>query len=151
MIPVMTSTKTDKSTIDLAWVEAGAKILVPLAAGSPGALAQTPIADQNRRSMVSAKDRNVEDAVLIGNSLLKQGARSMYLPLLAKGLHRCTRELRKESCNLLPIFESQGLIALPKFVQQLSRAHDVTLQVRLPHLLLRCMPLAEFLLATSIS
>ena len=71
----MTSAKTDKSAIDLAEVDAGAKILVALAEGSPGALAQTPVADQNRRSMVCAKDRNVEDFVLIKNSLLKQAAR----------------------------------------------------------------------------
>ena len=75
MIPVITSTKTDKWAIDLAGVEAGAKILVALGVGSPGALAQTPVADQNRRSIVCAKGRNVEDSVLIRNSLLKQCAR----------------------------------------------------------------------------
>jgi len=75
MIPVITSTKTDKWAIDLAGVEAGAKILVALGVGSPGALAQTPVADQNRRSMVCAKNRDVEDFVLIKNSLLKQAAR----------------------------------------------------------------------------
>ena len=71
----MTSAKTDKSAIDLAGVEAGAKILVALGVGSPGALAQTPVADQSRRSMVCAKNRDVEGFVLIKNSLLKQAAR----------------------------------------------------------------------------
>ena len=75
MIPVITSTKTNKWAIDLAGVEAGAKILVALGVAAPGALAQTPVADQNRRSMVSAKNRDAEDFVLIKNSLLKQAAR----------------------------------------------------------------------------
>ena len=76
----------------------------------------------------------------------------MYVSLLAKGLHRRTRELRKESCNLLSFFDTQGLIALPKFLQQLTRAHDVTLQVRLPlSSSLPCVPLADFVPATSIS
>jgi len=48
--------------------------------------------------------------------------------------------------------KSQGLIALPKFVQQLARAHDVTLQVHLPLFSsLPCVPLADFVPATSIS
>src|SRR5271154_6853409 len=57
MIPVITSTKTDKSAIDLAGVEAGAKIFVPCF----GSLAHTVTADQKRRGIVCASDRTVED------------------------------------------------------------------------------------------
>jgi hypothetical protein len=63
MIPVMTSTKTDKSAIALAGVEAGAKIFVPCGDESFGSLAHTPIADQNSRTIVCARNRNVEDFI----------------------------------------------------------------------------------------
>jgi hypothetical protein len=69
----MISTKTDKSAIDLAGVEAGAKILVALAGGSPATRAQIPAGDQTRRSMVCATNRDIENLVIIRNSLLKQG------------------------------------------------------------------------------
>ena len=63
MIPVITSTKTDKSAIDLAGVEAGAKIFVPREDDPLGSVAHTAIADQNRRSIVCTRDRTVEDFV----------------------------------------------------------------------------------------
>jgi hypothetical protein len=63
MIPVITSTKTDKSAIALAGVEAGAKIFVPLGDEPFGSLAHTAIADQNRRSIVCTWDRIVEDFI----------------------------------------------------------------------------------------
>src|SRR6267154_1131291 len=63
MIPVITSTKTDKSAIDLAGVEAGAKIFVPLGDEPFGSLAHTATADQKRRSMVCARNRHVEDFI----------------------------------------------------------------------------------------
>ena len=75
MIPVITSTKTEKWAIDLAWGEAGAKMLVALAVGSPATHAQIPAGDQKRRSMVCATKRDNENFVLIRNSLLKQVAR----------------------------------------------------------------------------
>jgi hypothetical protein len=70
MIPVITSTKTDKSAIDLAGVEAGAKIFVPLEDEPFGSLAQTVIAGQKRRSIVCARNRNVEVFLGIDISLL---------------------------------------------------------------------------------
>src|ERR1700685_965535 len=63
MIPVMTSTKIDKSAIDLAGVEAGAKIFVPGGDEPCGSLAHTAIADQNRRSIVRKENRNIEDFI----------------------------------------------------------------------------------------
>jgi len=61
MIPVITSTKIDKSAIDLAGVEAGAKIFVPLEDDPFGSLAHTVIADQKTRRIVCARNRKVED------------------------------------------------------------------------------------------
>jgi hypothetical protein len=61
MIPVTTSTKTDKSAIDLAGVEAGAKIFVPFEGETFGSLAHTVRAEQKRRSIVCARDRTVDD------------------------------------------------------------------------------------------
>ena len=63
MIPVVTSTKTDKLAIDLAGVEAGAKIFVPFGDKPLGSLAHTAMANQNRRSIVCTKNRNVEDCI----------------------------------------------------------------------------------------
>ena len=63
MIPVMTSTKTEKSAIDLAGVEAGAKMFVPLEDKLPGWLPHAAMADQNRRIIARAENRNVEDFV----------------------------------------------------------------------------------------
>ena len=62
MIPVMTSTKTDRFAIDLAGVEAGAKIFVPLA-DEPGSLAHAATADQKIRNIVCARNRKVEDFI----------------------------------------------------------------------------------------
>jgi hypothetical protein len=62
MIPVMTNTKTDKFVIDLAGVEAGAKMFVP-GEDDPGSLAQTVIADQKERSIVCTRNRTVEDVI----------------------------------------------------------------------------------------
>ena len=70
MIPVITSTKVDKSAIDLAGVEAGAKIFVPLEDEPFGSLAHTVIADQKRRSIACAKNRTVEGFLGIDISLL---------------------------------------------------------------------------------
>ena len=63
MIPVITSTKMDKSAIDLAGVEAGAKIFVPGEDEPFGSLAHAVTADQNRRSIVCERNRNVEDFI----------------------------------------------------------------------------------------
>jgi hypothetical protein len=63
MIPVMTSTKTDKSAIDLAGVEAGEKIFVPCGDGLLGPLSPTAITDQERRNIVCARNRTVEDFI----------------------------------------------------------------------------------------
>jgi hypothetical protein len=61
----------DKSAIDLAGVEAGAKIFVPEEDESFGPLAHTAITDQSRRSIVRPRNRSVEDFVCnIGISLL---------------------------------------------------------------------------------
>ena len=71
MTPVMTSTKTDKSEIDLAGVEAGEKMFVPWGDETCGSLAHTAIADQNRSSIVCVRRRNIEDFVSnIGISVL---------------------------------------------------------------------------------
>jgi hypothetical protein len=66
----MTSTKTDKFAIDLAGVEAGAKIFVPLA-DEPGSLAHTATADQNRRSIVCERNRTVADFLNIDISVFR--------------------------------------------------------------------------------
>jgi hypothetical protein len=63
MIPVMTSTQTDKSAMDLAGVEAGEKIFVPCGDGPFGSVAQTAMADQNGRTVVCARHRKVEDFI----------------------------------------------------------------------------------------
>src|SRR5580693_1573443 len=60
MTPVMTSTKTDRSTIDLAGVEAGEKMLVLWSVERPGATAQSDLADQNKRSAVCQPAHKVE-------------------------------------------------------------------------------------------
>jgi hypothetical protein len=62
MIPVMTSTKIDKSTIDLAGVEAGAKMFVP-GEYEPDSLAHPVTAGKKRRSIVRARNGNVEDLI----------------------------------------------------------------------------------------
>jgi hypothetical protein len=62
MIPVMTSTKIDKSTIDLAGVEAGAKMFVP-GEYEPESLAHPVTAGKKRRSIVRARNGNVEDLI----------------------------------------------------------------------------------------
>ena len=60
MIPVIQRTKTDKFVMDLAGVEAGAKMLVPLEDEPFGSLAHTAAGNQNRRSISCAKNRTVE-------------------------------------------------------------------------------------------
>jgi|SRR5271156_2202179 len=69
-MPVITSTKTDKSAIDLAGVEAGAKIFVPFEGEAFGSLAHDAIADQKSRSIVCVRNRTVEDFLNIDISLL---------------------------------------------------------------------------------
>ena len=64
MIPVVTSTKTDKLVIDLAGVEAGAKIFVPCRDALVVSLAQTATEDQNRRAIACASTHIVEDFLL---------------------------------------------------------------------------------------
>jgi hypothetical protein len=63
MIPVMASTKTDKSAIDLAGVEAGAKIFVPWEGELVGSLAHTVRADQRSRIIVCTRNPTVEDFI----------------------------------------------------------------------------------------
>src|ERR1700749_889545 len=61
MIPVMTSTKTDKLAIDLAGVETGAKIFVPGEDELWGSLAHITGAVQNRRSVVCVSNRSLDE------------------------------------------------------------------------------------------
>src|ERR1700722_11445442 len=61
MIPVITSTKMDKSAIDLAGVEAGAKIFVPGKDNPFGSLAHPIPVEQTKRDIVCASTRTVED------------------------------------------------------------------------------------------
>ena len=49
MIPVITSTKTDRSAIDLAGVEAGEKMFVLLTVEPPGVAAQSDVADRRNK------------------------------------------------------------------------------------------------------
>jgi len=63
MIPVMTRTKTDKSAIDLAGVEAGEKIFVPFGDEPFGSIAHDAAADHNGRTIVCARHRKVEDFI----------------------------------------------------------------------------------------
>src|SRR5580704_1880776 len=63
MIPVMTSTKIDKSAIDLAGVEAGEKMFVPLLGIPSGPTAQSALVDQNGRSR-TCQPRDKTDFVL---------------------------------------------------------------------------------------
>ena len=60
MIPVMTSTKTERSTIDLAGVEAGEKIFVPWPAAPPGSTAHTNRTKQDTTSAIRETDRRVD-------------------------------------------------------------------------------------------
>jgi hypothetical protein len=69
-MPVITSTKTDKSAIDLAGVEAGAKIFVPLEDEPFASLAHAAIPDQKSGSIVCVRNRTVEDFLNIDISLL---------------------------------------------------------------------------------
>jgi hypothetical protein len=59
----------DKSAIDLAGVEAGAKIFVPEEAELFGSLAHAVTADQNRSCIVCARGRMVEGFLNIDISL----------------------------------------------------------------------------------
>jgi hypothetical protein len=69
MIPVMTSTKADKSEIDLAGVEAGEKMFVPRPDALSGLSAQSALADANQRSAIRQPPRKV-DFVLRANICL---------------------------------------------------------------------------------
>lgn len=60
MTPVMTSTKTDKLAIDLAGVDAGAKMLVVPAVGSVLPLAQAT-AGRSRKAAACATVPNLDD------------------------------------------------------------------------------------------
>jgi hypothetical protein len=63
MIPVMTSTKIDKSAIDLAGVEAGEKMFVPLLGVPSVPTAQSVLVDQNGGSTI-CQQRDKTDLVL---------------------------------------------------------------------------------------
>src|SRR4029077_7938022 len=69
MIPVMPSTKTDKSAIDLAGVEAGEKMFVLWGVEPPGPTAQSDLADQNTRSAIR-HERHTLDFILSVNICL---------------------------------------------------------------------------------
>ena len=56
--------KTDKPAIDLARVEAGAKMFVAWTVEGVGSLSQSGVADQNGKSIVCAKEHIVEDFVV---------------------------------------------------------------------------------------
>ena len=106
MIPVMTSTKTDKSAIDLAGVEAGEKMLVPLLGVPSGPTAQGEVVDQNGRSTI-CQPRDKTDFVLRPNisfspfftSDLRTSPRR-YLPPIAIAkrptTRRCPRSGRRQ-------------------------------------------------------
>ena len=70
MIPVITNTKMDKSAIDLAGLDAGAKIFVPGEDEPLGSLAHNVITDQKRRSVACVRDRTVDSFLNIEISLL---------------------------------------------------------------------------------
>jgi hypothetical protein len=70
MIPVTTSTKTDKSAIDLAGVEAGEKMLVVWAVEPPGSTAQSDLADQNIRSAIRRERHKLDFILSVNISLL---------------------------------------------------------------------------------
>src|ERR1700732_654372 len=65
MIPVMTSTKTDSSTIDLAGVEAGEKMLVLWGVEPLGPADQSDLADQNRRSAIRQAQSKLDFLLLL--------------------------------------------------------------------------------------
>src|SRR4029077_16755925 len=69
MIPVTTSTKTDKSTIDLAGVEAGEKMLVFWAVEPRDSIAQSNLAELNIRSAIR-HERHKLDFILRVNIYL---------------------------------------------------------------------------------
>jgi hypothetical protein len=60
----------DKSAMDLAGVEAGAKIFVPLEDGPIGSIAHAVMADQQRRSIVCENNRTAADFLNIDIALL---------------------------------------------------------------------------------
>jgi hypothetical protein len=72
MIPVITSTKADKSVIDLAGVEAEEKILVLWAVESPGSTAQSGFPDQNRRSAICKPESKLDFSLSVNTYLLVQ-------------------------------------------------------------------------------
>jgi hypothetical protein len=70
MIPVMTSTKTDSSTMNLAGVEAGEKMLVLWVVELLGADDQSGLADQNRRSAIRQAQSKLDFILLFKIDLL---------------------------------------------------------------------------------
>jgi hypothetical protein len=70
MIPVMTSTKIDKSAIDLAGVEAEEKILVLWAVESLGSTAQSGLPDQNRRSAICQPESRLDFSLSVNTYLI---------------------------------------------------------------------------------
>ena len=70
MIPVTTSTKTDKSAIDLAGVEAGEKMLVLWVVEPPGSTAQSNLADQNIRSAIRHEHHKLDFILRVNTYLL---------------------------------------------------------------------------------
>jgi hypothetical protein len=63
MAPVTASTNRDSPKIDFAGVDAGAKMFVPSGKEPFGSLAHTAAADQNRRPIVCARNRDIEDLI----------------------------------------------------------------------------------------
>ena len=66
----MASTKTDKSAIDLAGVEAGEKMLVLWAVEPPGSTAQSGVMDQNRRSAICQPESKLDFILSVNIYLL---------------------------------------------------------------------------------
>jgi hypothetical protein len=70
MIPVMTSTKTDSSTMDLAGVEAGEQMLVLWVVEPLGSADQSGLADQNRRRAIRQAQSKLDFILLFKIDLL---------------------------------------------------------------------------------
>src|SRR5580704_14523866 len=70
MIPVTTSTKTDKSAIDLAGVEAGEKMLMLWAVEPPGSTAQSNLADENIGSAIRDEQQKLDFLLRVNIYLL---------------------------------------------------------------------------------
>ena len=79
MIPVTTSTKTDKSAIDLAGVEAGEKMLVFWAVEPPGSTAQSNLADQNIRRAIRDEQHKLDFILRVNRSFPMREYGFLYL------------------------------------------------------------------------